>query len=101
MKRLALLLILCTAAMAQQPVRVNRSRFADKWNEIEAAVDRINTTRTELGENIKRFAPWFVDCQPKQQRRRELYESAARDAELIAKRYRELCDLEQQRDFEQ
>src|SRR5207237_2800037 len=90
---LALILLLAAAARAQTPV--DRAKFADAWNEIEACVDRLNTTRHELGESVTVYAPWFVSSEPKRERRRELYDAAARDAELMAKRYRQLRDLEQ------
>lgn len=93
---IALILLLGTVARpAQAPARVDRAKFAANWNEIEALVQHVNETRTELGDNFKLYAPWHVSSQPKQQRRRELYNSIARDCEAIAKRYRELSDLEQ------
>lgn len=80
------------AASSRRPV--DRQAFTLAWNDIEEAVNRLNTTRSELGENMRTFAPWHVVSEPKQLRRRELYESAARDAELMAKRYRQMRDLE-------
>lgn len=92
---LAVLLLLCARVVAQAPAPVDRAKYAATWNEIENTVEHLNNTRLELGENIKLFAPWRVSSEPKQLRRRELYDAAARDAELIAKRYRQLRDLEQ------
>ena len=94
MKRLALILVLVTSAFAQQPVMVERSRFAATWNDIEHTVDDFNTTRKELGDSIDLYPPWRVASAPKQQRRRELYDEVARQAEHMAKRYRELSELE-------
>jgi len=86
------LAVTSTAAPQRQPV--DRQLYATAWNDIEGAVEQLNTTRSELGENLQRFPPWHVSSEPKQLRRRELYDAAARDAELIAKRYRQLRDLD-------
>jgi hypothetical protein len=90
-----LILVLGVLAKAQAPAPVDRAKFAATWNDIEAAVDRLNVTRHEIGDSIELFPPWRVASFPKQQRRRELYDAAAHDAELMAKRYRQLRDLEQ------
>jgi len=97
---LTLLLLTCLASGQDDRIKiisraVDREQYANTWNDIEDAVTRLNETRHELGENIKLYAPWYVNSEPKQIRRRELYDAAARDAELMAKRYRQLRDLEQ------
>jgi hypothetical protein len=93
---LALILLLgVTAKPAQAPGLVDRAKFASTWNDIEAAVVRLNSTRHELGDSVELYAPWFVNCEPQRVRRRALYDAAARDAEVMAKRYRQLRDLEQ------
>lgn len=94
MRKAALTVLLLLTTVAAQQRQVDRSRFATAWNDIEACVERLNVTRGELGENMKLYAPWHVASEPKQLRRRELYKAAALDAELMAKRYRELSDLE-------
>jgi len=73
---------------------VDRDAYAAAWNDIEHAVETLNTSRSELGTNLQQFPPWQVVSDVKQQRRRELYDAAARDAERIAKRYRQLRDLD-------
>lgn len=92
---LVLLALTMPATIAKNgEAAVDREAFANAWNDIEHAVDHLNLTRTELGENLQRFPPWHVVSEAKQTRRRELYDAAARDAELIAKRYRQLRDLD-------
>lgn len=85
---------LATTGDASSSKPVDRNAYADTWNDIEAAVERFNVTRAELGENINKYPPWRVFSEPKQMRRRELYDAAARDAEVMAKRYRQLRDFE-------
>lgn len=87
------LLWFCVAAAPDHPV--DRGRYAETWNDIEAAVGRVNEARVELGDNVRQSPPWLVVSQPKQERRRQLYETTARDLELMARRYRQLRDLDQ------
>jgi len=73
-------------------LQVDRARYAAAWNEIEASVKRYNEARKELGENLTGWPPWLVVSEPKELRRRELYDAAIREAETQARLYHRLRD---------